>query len=137
MNEKSLLLSEAMGYIAEEYLEEAHPEISEKASSPRRRLQIVYRVALAACLCLVAVGTVHFALSSGEKFTNATKDEAIIPEADCPVNDGMASDVNDVGTVGTTAKSPEDSTAEGTEEESTTEETSLAEAETLVQSEDS
>ena len=54
MNEKSLLLSEALGYIADEYLEEAHPEISEKASSPRRRLQILYRAALAACLCLVA-----------------------------------------------------------------------------------
>ena len=53
------------------------------------------------------------------------------------VNDGMASDVNDVGTVGTTAKPPEDSTTEGTEEESTTEETSLAETETLVQSKDS
>lgn len=135
MNEKSLLLSEALGYIADEYLEEAHPEISEKTSTPRRRLQIGYRVALAACLCLVAVGAVHFALSSGEMFTNATKDEAIIPEADCPIYDGMASDANDVGTVGTTAKPPEDSTAEETEEETTVGETSADETETLAQTE--
>lgn len=137
MNEKTMLLSEAMGYISDEYLEEAHPEISEKTPTPHRRLQIGYRVALVACLCLVAVGAVRFALSSGEMFTNATKDEAIIPEADCPVNDGMASDVNDVGTVGSTAKPPEDSTAEETEEETTTGETSLAETETLAQSEGS
>ncbi len=139
MNDKSILLSEAMGYIADEYLEEAHPEISENISAKHRHLHIGYRIALAASLCLVAMGTLYFVLSSPELFTNALKGDAVAPEADCPISDGIIPDGNSgnsVGTiVGTTGTSSEDSTTQEAEEETTTGDTTYEETQAFAPSE--
>ncbi len=137
MSEKTFLLSEAMGYIADEYLEEAHPEISENTPTTRRRPHIGYRIALAACLCLVAVGALHFALSSKEVFTNAMKGDAVAPEADCPIADAITPDGNSGASVGCTDTHPEESTAQETEEETTTDDTLSAETQAAAQSETS
>ena len=117
MKNDTLLLSRAMCYIADEYLEEAHPEIAENAPVKRPRMHIGYRIALAACFCLVAIGVIRLALPSAE-FLNASKGDAVAPEADAPIADVIDPTIDDAG-VGNTGTRPDGSTTQESTEETT------------------
>ena len=82
MKDKSILMAEAMSYIDDRFLEEAHPEAYGQTQVRVERNKIIRRIAAVACLCLVAIGV--FRISSLEK-SNASGDMA--PEADLPVMD--------------------------------------------------
>ena len=122
MTDQAFLLSEAMGYIADEYLEEAHPEISEAPPKKRRRPHIGYYLALAACFCLVAIGVIRLALPSAD-FLNTSKGEAVAPDADAPIADVIDPTIDDAG-VGNTGTRPDNGTTQESTEETTAAESS-------------
>lgn len=55
MKDKALCMAEAMTYIDDRFLEEAHPEAKGLSQETVNRKKTVRRIALVACLCLVAI----------------------------------------------------------------------------------
>ncbi len=56
MSDKTLLLAEAMGYIDEKFIEEAHSEARGIPYQIAHRRRTFRQIAAVACLCLVAIG---------------------------------------------------------------------------------
>ncbi len=56
MSDKTLLLAEAMGYIDEKFIEEAHSEARGVPYQIANRRRTFRQIAAVACLCLVAIG---------------------------------------------------------------------------------
>lgn len=55
MKDKAFCLAEAMTYIDDRFLEEAHPEAKSLSPETVNRKKTIRRIALVACLCLVAI----------------------------------------------------------------------------------
>ena len=56
MRDKSLIMAEAMDYIDDRFLEEAHPEACGLTQAWVDRNKMLRRIAAVACICLVALG---------------------------------------------------------------------------------
>ena len=56
MNDKTLLLAEAMSYIDDKFIEEAHSEARGVPYRVANRRRTFRQIAAVACLCLVAIG---------------------------------------------------------------------------------
>lgn len=54
-NEKNLLLSEAMGFLDDDFLIEAHPEVIGKPHNHTARRKTFFQLGLVACLCILAL----------------------------------------------------------------------------------
>ena len=93
MKDKTLLLSEAMGYIDERFIEEAHAEARGVPYQIANRRRTIRQIAAVACLCIVAIGV--FRLSSPESFDKLSGNMA--PEANAPMEDLplLDSDISD------------------------------------------
>lgn len=113
MKDKTLLMAEAMGYIDDRFLEEAHPEACGLTQAKVNRNRMTRRIAAVACLCIVALGIFKFPDWSlkMESVGNAA------PEADCPV----ATTPIDDGNVGHHRPSENQPAEDQTEAEHTTE----------------
>ncbi|MBE6585272.1 MAG: hypothetical protein E7645_01950 [Ruminococcaceae bacterium] len=83
MSDKSLVMAEAMAYIDDRFLEEAHPESVGLSRTNVNRRRNIRRLAAVACLCIVAIGV--FRLSSFEIFD--TLGGNMKPEANAPLED--------------------------------------------------
>ncbi len=72
MSDKTLLMAEAMNYLDDAFIEEAHCEARGVTVDPIHRRKTISRIALVACLCLVAIGVarlpamIHDMSASGE-----------------------------------------------------------------------
>lgn len=93
MKDKTLLLSEAMGYIDERFIEEAHAEARGVPYQIANRRRTIRQIAAVACLCIVAISV--FRLSSPESFDGLSGNMA--PEANAPMEDFplLDSDISD------------------------------------------
>ncbi|MBQ9779772.1 MAG: hypothetical protein IJW00_02390 [Clostridia bacterium] len=84
MKDKTLLMAEAMSYIDDRFLEEAHPEACGLTQAKVDRSRTIRRIAAVACLCIVALGIAKLPdLQDMGTAGNAA------PEAECPVNTTM------------------------------------------------
>lgn len=89
MKDKTLLMAEAMSYIDDRFLEEAHPEACGLTQAKVDRSRMIRRIAAVACLCIVALGIAKLPdLQDMGAVGNAA------PEAECPVNTTPVDDGN-------------------------------------------
>lgn len=84
MTDKQLLLAEAMGYIDDRFLEEAHPEAYGATQKAVERRKNIRRIAAVACLCVVAIGAFRISTTPGfgDKLSGNSYPEAAPPAAD-------------------------------------------------------
>ena len=100
MSEKAWLMAEAMGYLDESYIEEAHCEAKGVSADTVQRKKTVSRIALVACLCLVALGISRIPHMMGFNGKESHGDAAPAPEGDGPMAPGIMDDEGNVGNSG-------------------------------------
>ncbi len=116
MNDKTLLLAEAMNYIDEKFIEEAHSEARGVPYRVANRRRTFRQIAAVACLCLVAVGVARLpAWLDGDFGSTGVGNSA--PEADCPMDTALADD----GNGGPANNAPEENPPAESEQATTTE----------------
>ncbi|MBE6558316.1 MAG: hypothetical protein E7661_04830 [Ruminococcaceae bacterium] len=97
MNDKSFLMAEAMSYIDDRFLEEAHPEARGMTQEQVNKRKTLKQIALVACLCLVAIGVARLP-SLNESASDMWVGNGAAPEANQPfgdiANDGASPDGN-------------------------------------------
>lgn len=111
MTDKTLLMAEAMNYIDERFIEEAHAEAKGLSQEQFNKKKTFRQIAAVACLCLIAIGVARFPALLDGTGSNAA------PEAEEPINGNPAgSAVEDGYNGGPSEQSPAEDPDEGREE---------------------
>ena len=85
MTDRSIVMAEAMTYIDDRFLTEAHPEACGTSRKEVDRARTMKRLAAVACLCIVAIGA--FQLHKLWDFHFLGVSGSMKPEAGIPVDD--------------------------------------------------
>lgn len=92
MSDKTLLMAEAMSYLDDRYIEEAHCEARGVAVDPIHRRKTISRIALVACLCLIAIGVARLPALMDKVSDMGVGNAA--PEGEGPISPGMFDENN-------------------------------------------
>lgn len=86
MSDKGLLMAEAMNYLDDKFIEEAHSEAKGVPLEVYHRKKTIRQVAAIACLCLVAIGVARLpALLDGGFDMSMGEGGNAAPEAEQPI----------------------------------------------------